>query len=128
VTKTTRNFAAEIRRWFDGYPPVGGRPRSRPDELVPAILDLALDRCPFRRSLSWIADRLLETKYKGQNKSKKKLERRIAETLDHIGWILKKRHPTEGDPRSLRDRAFDYLESRAFDKHKPPPKTLLGAG
>jgi hypothetical protein len=90
-----------------GLPGVGGRPRSEPDELIPAIWDLALDRRPFRRSLSWIADQLLETKYKDQPKSKKKLEERIAETLDYVGYILKKHYPIADDPRSHRERAFD---------------------
>jgi len=105
-------------RLAHGLPPVGGRPRREPDELIPAIRDLGLDR---RRSLSWIADRLLETKYKDQeDKSKPKLERRIAASLDFLGYmlaanldfagyILKVRPPVVDDCRSHRDRALDYL-------------------
>jgi hypothetical protein len=91
-----------------GLPGVGGRPRSEPDELMPAITDLASDRRPFRRSVSWIADRLLETEqYEGRNK--KKLEERIADNLDFVGYILKDQHPIADDLRSHRERAFDYL-------------------
>jgi hypothetical protein len=102
--RTTRNFGKELLGILQGRPPVGGRPHSKPEELIPAIMDLSLDR---RRSVSWIADRLLETKYKGQRKSKKKLEERIAETLDYVGYYSKDQRPD--DLRSHRERALDYF-------------------
>jgi hypothetical protein len=109
--RTTRNFGKELWGILNGRPPVGGRPQSDPGELIPAIMDLALDR---RRSLSWIADRLLDTKYKDQRKSKKKLEERIAETLDHVGYCSKDRRPH--DLRSNRERGLDYFCGKLNEK------------
>ena len=115
------SYAKQLSRSAAGLRPLG-RPLSKPNDLFPALMDLAFDRRPFRRSLSGIATRLLKTtKYK----NRKKLERRIAETLDWIGYLLKRRRPIADDPRSPRDRALDYLvKINSFQQtKKAPPKT-----